>query len=233
MLRVGGFRKNSFIDYPGKIACVLFLGGCNLRCPYCHNPELVLNYLDDSFLFDVENFFRFLKKRRGFLDAVVISGGEPTLQDKIFGLCERIKQFGYRIKLDTNGSRPQKIESLLKAGLLDYVAMDIKTVFEHYYPLISKDRNPEPYYRSIDCIMGSGIPFEFKTTCIEGLVDDAVVESISRLIEGANLYALQKFIPDKVLDPGYFQKNPQRFTDSDLKRFRSIASGFVKQCIVR
>lgn len=123
---IGGWQKNTIIDYPGKVSCVLFLSGCNFSCPYCHNPNLVkVDGLPSCFL-DEQTVLNFLEKRRGFLGGVVISGGEPTLQRDLFVLCKRIKQIGYPVKLDTNGSRPEVLKRLLKEGLVDYIAMDIK-----------------------------------------------------------------------------------------------------------
>ena len=135
-MRIGGLQKNSLIDYPGKISSVIFLSGCNFDCPFCHNPDLVrgcLSYTADLCSPDV---CQFLKQRRGFLDGVVISGGEPTLDENLMDFCESIKQLGYPIKLDTNGSRPRILKQLIDDGLIDYIAMDLKQI-RFYMPLTS------------------------------------------------------------------------------------------------
>jgi len=132
---IGGLHKNSLIDYPGKISCVIFLSGCNFDCPYCHNPELAkgrslsTGYLSEDLIFD------FLGSRKGFLDGVVVSGGEPTLQKGLISFCEKIRLMDYPVKLDTNGSRPEVIKKLIDEDLVNYIAMDIKTDPSHYTPL--------------------------------------------------------------------------------------------------
>ena len=131
---IGGWQKNSFIDYPEKISCVLFVSGCNFDCPYCFNPDLVRN--NPKNILDLTRIYDFLENRKGLLDGVVISGGEPTLHNELFLLCKNIHQMGYPIKLDTNGSRPQVIKKLIDAGMIDYIAMDIKTDPFNYSPLI-------------------------------------------------------------------------------------------------
>ena len=150
----GGIQKNSFIDFPGKISCVLFLAGCNFRCPFCHNPELVKRDRFSSY-FDEQAVYRFLEQRKDFLDGVVISGGEATIQKGLFDLCKRIKKIGYPIKLDTNGSRPNVLKRLIDEGYVDYIAMDIKTDPFQYFPLITTDDKPEKILSSIQIIKES------------------------------------------------------------------------------
>ncbi|MBW1769313.1 MAG: anaerobic ribonucleoside-triphosphate reductase activating protein, partial [Deltaproteobacteria bacterium] len=135
----GGLQKSSLIDYPGKLSCVLFLSGCNFDCPYCHNPGLVKGRFSDHAQFEEKTVYDFLEKRRGFLDGVVVSGGEPTLQKDLVSLCEKLKEMGYPVKLDTNGSRPQVLRSLIDEGLVDYIAMDIKTDLLRYSSFIKND----------------------------------------------------------------------------------------------
>ena len=144
-MRIGGLQKNSLIDYPGKVSCVLFLSGCNFDCPYCHNPDLVRGSLSCHPFLDEKAVYEFLKRRKRFLDGVVISGGEPTLNKNLFRLCEKIKQIGYPLKLDTNGSQPQVIKRLINEGLVDYIAMDIKTDPLHYSPYNSKRLRSRSY----------------------------------------------------------------------------------------
>jgi len=230
---LGGLQKNSFIDYPGKICSVLFLSGCNFDCPYCHNPALVKDRPVISPPVDTETVYEFLESHRVFLDGVVISGGEPTLHKDIADLCEKIKQMGYKVKLDTNGSRPQVIKMLNHEGLVDYIAMDIKTDPFKYSPISKEDNTPEQILSSIEIIMEANLPHEFKTTCIKPLVDESVIETIAHLIEGSDLYALQRFRKTEVLHPEFFEENEYRIEEDELLHLKSVAEPWVKRCIIR
>ena len=163
MVSLGGLQKSSLIDFPGKVSCVLFFSGCNFDCPYCHNPDLV-NGSGEPASFDEKSVHGFLEKRKGLLDGVVISGGEPTLQSDLVSLCEKVKRMGYSVKLDTNGSRPQALKRLIKDGLLDYIAMDIKTDPACYSPFTRGETHPDDIFSSIGIIMDSGLAYEFRTT---------------------------------------------------------------------
>lgn len=231
-MRIGGMQKNSFIDFPGKVSCVLFAAGCNFDCPYCHNPQLVrgnggVASIEESEVLD------FLAARRGFLDGVVISGGEPALQDDLVEFCERIREMGYPIKLDTNGSRPRMIEELIKRGAVDYVAMDLKTDPEGYAPLIQKKMDPESIVESVHLIMDSGLDYEFKTTCVKPLINETVIGTICRIIQNARLYVLQQYHPAEILHPEFFEAADRLFSDQALERLRSAAAPWVRECIVR
>ena len=149
-MNFGGIQKNSFIDYPGKLSCVIFLSGCNFNCPYCHNPSLVKGSAECPASLRGDGLYGFLESRRDFLDGVVISGGEPTLQKNLVKLCETIKGLGYSVKLDTNGSRPGDLKHLIDSGLVDYIAMDIKTDPENYNPLIGENCDPTDLLSSIN-----------------------------------------------------------------------------------
>ncbi len=232
---LGGIQKNSFIDFPGKISAVLFFSGCNFRCPYCHNPELVKNQSACPVFTDEEWILQFLKKRKGFLDGVVISGGEPTIHHGLFKLCRKLKALGYPIKLDTNGSRPEVIRRLIVEGLVDYIAMDIKTDLDHYCSVVHPRFNPKTLLESIQIIMDSGIGYEFRTTCTRPLVNENVIGCISRMIEGSRLYVLQRFRKERVLEPGFFYCNANAFvmSDAELALLQSIAKPWVHSCIVR
>ncbi len=230
---IGGLHKNSLIDYPGKISCVIFLSGCNFDCPYCHNPELAKGRSLGSDFLSEDLIFDFLGSRKGFLDGVVISGGEPTLQNGLISFCKKIRLMGYPVKLDTNGSRPEVISKLIDEGLINYIAMDIKTDPSHYTPLIKNNCSLDKILSSIRIIMESEIDYEFRTTCIKSLVDEETVEIISHLINGSKLYALQQFSKTDVLHPEFFKDNTDIYQDDELMQLKSVANQWVNKCIVR
>jgi pyruvate formate lyase activating enzyme len=230
---LAGIQKNSFIDYPGKLSCVCFLSGCNFDCPYCHNPDLVKGGASSPSGWDETQFLRFLEARQGFLDGVVISGGEPTLNSDLIFLCEKIKDLGYPVKLDTNGSRPQVIEALIGRGLVDYMAMDIKTDPVYYPKFIQRNCDPDSILRSIGIIMESGLSYEFRTTCVRPIVDAGIIESIAKIIQGASVYALQKFNDVEVLHPEFFQGVEAAYGDKEMAFFKSIAEPWVQICVIR
>jgi len=229
----GGFQKNSFIDYPGKVSCVLFLSGCNFSCPFCHNPDLAKGCHEYHETMAEEGIYNFLKTRREFLDGVVISGGEPTLQKDLFQLCERIKNLGYSVKLDTNGSRPNEVKNLINEGLVDYVAMDIKTDPIYYNPTIKKGANGQDIITSIQIIMESAKAYEFRTTCVKPLTNEKIIEGIARIIKGASLYALQEFRKTEVLNPECFQEPGSWYTEDEIMNFKTIVEPWVQECVVR
>jgi pyruvate formate lyase activating enzyme len=233
IMHLGGLQKNSLIDYPGKLACVLFLSGCNFSCPYCHNPDLASGRLPGNAFPDQKAVYDFLESRKGFLGGVVISGGEPTLDKGLFLLCEKIKRMGYPIKLDTNGSQPQVITQLIDEGLVDYIAMDIKTDPFRYSPLIVKDYDPTQILASIHTIMETAKAYEFRTTCVKPIVDEQSIEEISKTIRGATLYVLQHFRNGRVLHPEYFVKNQGIYEGDELRHLKLIAEQWVKKCIIR
>lgn len=230
---IGGIQKTSLIDYPGNISCVLFTAGCNFECPYCHNPDLVrrtaARQMDPAAVFD------FLKKRKPLLDAVVITGGEPTLHPDIVDFCREIKSIGYPIKLDTNGTRPKVLNTLLSQRLLDFIAMDVKTAIDRYVPHIVGQYNSADLRESVAAILHSGLDHEFRTTCVKPIVDSAAIMEIARLISGANRYALQMAVLDNraVLKPAFFASFDRRIGNKDMAGFRAIAADFVKTVVIR
>lgn len=232
-MRIAALQKNSFIDYPGKLSCVLFLPGCNFTCPYCHNPSLVrLESSGDALT--LEEVFDFLEKRRGMLEGVVLTGGEPTLQADLPELCRRIRKRGYPVKLDTNGSRPERLKVLIAEGLIDFIAMDLKTAPERYAPLIWPNARPEAIRESVRAILASGIPHEFRTTAVVPPVDAAAMEEIAALIEGADRYVLQRFSDARVLRPDFFSSEAGRgATEAELATFQSIVAPRVGECEIR
>ena len=232
-MRIGGLQKVSLIDYPGKVSCVIFLLGCNFDCPYCHNPELVKRDLWKGHFLSKSEILEFLKRRIGLLDGVVLSGGEPTLHEGLSSLCKKIKRSGYSIKLDTNGSRPEVIKRLIDDGLVDYIAMDIKTDPVDYAPLIAKNCNPYHIIASIKAIMESGLAYGFRTTCVKPIVNSHVIRKIAKIIKGATLYVLQRFHNGRVLHPEFFRQTGAEFSEDEIIGLKSIAEPWVKKCIVR
>jgi pyruvate formate lyase activating enzyme len=229
----GGLQKNSLIDYPGKVSCVLFASGCNFRCPYCHNPELVKGAAECASRPNGNGIYDFLQRRKGLLDGVVISGGEPTLQKNLFSVCDRIKKMGYPVKLDTNGSRPATVKKLIDESLVDYIAMDIKTDPFHYSPLIKEDCNPNNILSCIEIIMGASVAYEFRTTCVKQIVRADTIMNIVKIIKGSMLYALQQFHPGEVLDPNYLRSTDAAYDEFELMYLKSLAEPWVQKCIVR
>lgn len=229
----GGIQKNSFIDYPEKVSCVLFRSGCNFRCPYCHNPGMVNASGKHNLRLCEKDIFDFLEKQKKFLDGVVISGGEPTLDNDLFLICRKIKALGYPIKLDTNGSRPDVLKRLIEERLIDYIAMDIKTHLSNYHLLTRKDFDTQCIFTSIRTIMASSLPYEFRTTCLKPFVDSDIIEKISDMISGSHVYVLQRFYDKNVLDPGFFKGENFGYSDTQLAAFQSIAMSRVKTCMIR
>ena len=230
---IGGLLKNSMIDYPGKLSCGIFLSGCNFDCPYCHNPELARGCSVHRADLDPGDVYRFIETRKGFLDGVVISGGEPTLQDDLFDLCRHIKNMGYPVKLDTNGSRPRVIKKLIAEGLVDYIAMDLKTDPIRYATYIKSDCKPSAILSSIEVIMESTIAYEFRTTCVKPIVTGQIIENICRLIKGARMYALQRFHKSEMLHPEFFKETNYEYSDDELIQLKAVAAPWVKQCLIR
>jgi pyruvate formate lyase activating enzyme len=232
-MRFGGLQKYSLIDFPGKVSCVLFLSGCNFDCPYCHNPDLVRGEQLCSSSMDEAEIYAFLERRKGLLDGVVISGGEPTLVENLAPLCEKIKGMGYHVKMDTNGSRPKVIKRLTDESLVDYIAMDIKTAPSRYATLIKKEYDSNDIRTSIRIIMDSSLPHEFRTTCVKPFVDRHIIEHLVRIVSGAHLYVLQRFNNTRILHPEFFKEAEPGYDMDELMLMKSIAEPWVKECIVR
>ncbi|HYQ60999.1 MAG TPA: anaerobic ribonucleoside-triphosphate reductase activating protein, partial [Desulfatiglandales bacterium] len=226
---IGGLQKTSLIDFPGKVSCVCFVSGCNFRCPYCHNPDLV--DLPAKPFIDESSFLALIRERQGFLDGVVISGGEPTLQKDLPAFVSRIKREGYAVKLDTNGSHPKMIRELLEKRLLDYIAMDVKTDPSLYPLYMQREIDPSDICSSIKLIMASGIPYEFRTTCVRPIVSEETVQSIGRLIQGSFLYVLQQFNRTRVLQPDFFERGKAGYDQEEMMHLKSIAEPWVEKCI--
>jgi pyruvate formate lyase activating enzyme len=231
-MKISGIEKNSFIDFPKKIACTIFTQGCNFRCPYCHNPDLIPASNKTNRLFDTQYIFSFLERRKKFIQGVVITGGEPTLQDDILLFCEKIKGMGYKIKLDTNGSNPEILSALFEKKLIDFVSMDIKTNLENYNAFLEKN-SPDIQLnieRSIQLIKEKISLYEFRTTCTKFFIDKAIIKNIGKMIKGASLYTLQQCSRKiKVLDNEFLKQDNNFFFDEQIFELKNIVNSYVKR----
>ena len=201
---IGGLQKSSLIDYPEKISAIIFTQGCNFKCPYCHNPELIKFSTDSSI--DESVLFNFLKTRINKLDAVVITGGEPTLHKGLPEFIKQIKDLGFLVKLDTNGTNPEMLQELLDKKLIDYVAMDIKAPIERYPEIVCAKVDAEAVLKSIEILKSSEVDFEFRTTVVKSQLLHEDFEKIGELINGSEKYYLQKFVPTKVLNEEFLKE---------------------------
>ncbi len=225
----GGFTPFTLIDYAGKTACIVFTVGCNFRCPYCHNPELVDETAEETFS---EAFvLSFLEKRRGILDGLVITGGEPTMHGDLLPFIAKVKQLGFLVKLDTNGTNPSLLRDALEKKLVDYVAMDVKAPLSSYYKTVGRPVNTDALKESIDILLNASIPYEFRTTVVKALLSPEDLEEIVREISGAKRYYLQKFIPSNILNPQF--KRKVTYTDEEFEQFQKTAQKYVAYCGIR
>ena len=215
-MKINGLQKLTLLDYPEKTACTVFLAGCNLRCPFCHNSRLVefeeVEELDDSVLFS------YLEKRGGLLDGVCITGGEPLLRKEFPSLLERIKALGFDVKLDTNGTLPSALEEVIKQGLVDYVAMDIKNSPEKYPLTVGvPDFDISPILKSVELLKSSGVKHEFRTTLIKGFHEKEDIEKIGQWLGKSERWFLQKFVDSgEILSPG-LEALPDEISQNYLK----------------
>jgi pyruvate formate lyase activating enzyme len=229
-VKIGGFQKVSLIDYPGLISAIVFLQGCNFRCPYCHNSELVIPRLFQPCLSEKE-VLEFIRRRQGKLDAVVISGGEPTIQDDLIDFIRKIKKIGYAVKLDTNGSNPQIIKSLLEEELIDYIAMDVKGPGKKYKNITGVTVDENKIRQSIKVIIQSGIAYEFRTTIVKGKLTENDILETGMMIAGARRYVLQKFVPVKTIDKKFLKEG--NYSDDELERIKKHLEKEIPSVIVR
>lgn len=207
MVEIKGLEKFAPKDYPGHIAATVFIGGCNFRCPFCHNSDLVLNP-DSLHSFPVEYLLSFFDSRKGWLEAVCVSGGEPLIHSDIEALLRIFKERKLSVKLDTNGAFPERLAALIGEGLLDCVAMDIKTSPEKYRMATASDVNPSTILQSVEIIRNSGLDYIFRTTAVPGLVDSYDLAVIARLLEGSEMFQLQQFVPVNTIDKSLEKTKP-------------------------
>ncbi len=226
---IGGFQKFSLIDYPGKMCAIIYARGCNFRCPYCHNPELVLpeKYSQEISL---DSVMFFLKRRRGLLDAITISGGEPSIHKDLVDLISKIKHLGYHVKLDTNGSNPEMVQKVIENKLIDYIAMDIKAPLEKYKNVVKQPVQTALIEKSINLILKSKINYEFRTTVDWNLLDENDLFTIAHTIQGANLYYLQKLNQNR---KGPFDRQELPVKNKELQRIAENLTIYVNACIIR
>lgn len=226
---IHGLLKLTLLDYPGKVACTIFAGGCNFRCPFCHNASLVLTQKMDVPLTDTE-IFSFLEKRTGILDGVCLSGGEPLMQKDAHDLLKKIKAMGYSVKLDTNGYFPDKLKEIILAGTVDYVAMDIKNCEEKYAATCGlKTIDLSRIKESIDFLLSEKIQFEFRTTVVREFHDESSFEGISKLIDGAENYYIQSFVSsDNMIGTGF-----SGYTKEELEHYADFVRPYVKNVLIR
>jgi len=230
---IGGIQKMTLIDYPAKVAAIIFTIGCNFRCRFCYNTRLVEPKLfKENEIISEKTIFDFLKTRIGKLDAIVITGGEPTLQKDLAVFIRKIKKMGFLVKLDTNGTNPDSLKKLLAEKLLDYVAMDIKNELnrEDYQKVVQEDIDIEKIKGSIKILMNSNIDYEFRTTVAPGITKENIL-NIAKYIKGAKKYYLQEFQDMDVIDNDCKQKGWLK--EDDLNSIALEISNIVEECKVR
>ncbi len=242
----------TLIDYPDKVAATVFLFGCNFRCPYCHNPELVDPDWENSdgririaraqgaeARFSDADFFKFLRERIGFLDGVCITGGEPTIHSDLPKFIQKIKKSGFLVKLDTNGSNPEMLKNLVKNNLVDFIAMDIKTSilkYEKVYPVKSREAGAAEQLfngvkKSINIIKNSNQDYEFRTTVVPGIVEEKDIQEMAELLKGSKKIALQQFRNQKVLNKEFETLQP--YSKKTLKEFKKILEKYIPKVELR
>jgi pyruvate formate lyase activating enzyme len=228
-MKIGGFQKVSLIDYPGRVSATVFTQGCNFRCPFCHNPELVDPERFEPVL-DEEEILGFLDRRRGKLDGVSITGGEPTLQPDLAAFSGRLKKMGFLVKIDTNGSRPEVLADLVDRRRIDFVAMDVKGPLKKYGVLTGVGDSGPAIRESIGRIMASGLPYEFRTTVVPSLLTERDFREIGKLVENAACFVLQKYARTKQLDPAF---PPAGVAPPSLERCAEILKRHVSRVRIR
>ena len=229
-MKIAGLIKSSLIDYPGKIAAVVFTQGCNFRCGFCHNPDLIsAAFPKGTKQYEEDEIFTFLEKRMGKLDGVVITGGEPLFQPDLEQLITKIKQLGFLVKLDTNGSSPERLKAMLDSGLIDYVAMDIKGPLEKYVEICSYP-NKKVIQDSIDIVMKNSVPYEFRTTVLPAYHDISDFQKIGKMIKGAKKYTIQGFRSLITLDRSL--RDGKSFPITDLAKIKDAISPYVEEVFI-
>lgn len=229
-MQIKGVQKLSLIDYPGKLCATLFVPGCDFRCGYCYNSKLVLHPEELPTIPD-EEILGFLNERKGFLDAVCFSGGEPCLQENLAGFIEKIKSVDYLVKIDTNGSCPERLTEWLSKNLIDYIAMDIKAPFDKYEEAAGVKLNIEKIKESVNILKNSKIDHEFRTTVVPGLLGPDDLIKIAEMLRPAKKYVLQQFLPKTCIDKSFEEKRP--YSEDQLKEFQKMLKPYFETCELR
>lgn len=228
----GGLQKTTLVDYPGKIAATIFTVGCNFRCPYCHNPELVLpDLIAKQPRITEEEILNFLSDRKGLLQGICITGGEPTLQPDLISFLRKVKAMGYLIKLDSNGSQPKILNDIIQNHLVDYLAMDIKTIPQKYSLVTFGEVTVDNILDSINLIKNSNLDYEFRTTVAPEIVSREDILQIVNLIKPARAYFLQTFKGIKTLDPRF--QHLSAISEEELKALIIQIKPFFNYCDLR
>lgn len=228
-MRIHGFQKTTLLDYPGHVAATVFVGGCNFRCPFCHNGQLVLDAAGQPVIPE-EEVLAYLKKRRGVLEGVCITGGEPTLQEDLAVFIRSLKDLGYLVKLDTNGYRPEVLGYLLQEGLLNYVAMDIKATSKKYSLAAGMSAFQfEQIMESIRLLMKGMVPYEFRTTVVKGIHVAEDFEEIGKMLQGCSSYYLQGFREsDTMIGEGF-----EAFSQEEMEKMAHLARKYIDRVMLR
>lgn len=226
---IAGLQNLSLVDFPGYLASTVFVQGCNFRCGYCQNPDLVT--LDKPFKFPEQRIFDLVTRRKKMIEGIVISGGEPSIYDDLPVFAKRIKEQGFKVKLDTNGSNPDQLEQMFRDRLLDYVALDLKTSFPKYNLVTDRPDIEEAVSESIRFIMLSTVPYEFRITCVPGIVEEEDIRLMGEHIKGAGKCCLQQFRPQVTYDKCFQDVKP--YDREVLLKFRGILDEFVGSVEIR
>lgn len=227
---IKGFQGTSVLDFPGRIASLVFYGGCNLSCGFCHNPTLIDDF-DQYPDMPVEALLDALQQRLGFIDGVVISGGEPTLAPTLSSTLSQIKQMGLAIKLDTNGLRPDVVARLMEQQLLDYVALDVKTSPERYGELHHRPVALGELKKTVDLLLSGDVEYEFRTTCVPGLVEEKDIRNMAKLLDGGRRWILQQYVAEHAMDAAMQQCGV--FSPQVLHSYADVARTHVQQVELR
>ena len=230
-MRIGGYQKLTLIDFPGTIATTVFTVGCSFRCPFCHNPELVLRAQFPAPNKMEQEFFKHLEKRKGKLEGVCITGGEPTIQPDIIEFIRKVRKMGFLVKLDSNGTRPDVLRQVFKEKLVDFVAMDIKNTPEKYSETVGLTADIERIKLSVQLIMNSGVPYEFRTTVVPGLHRQEDFLEIGKWLKGAKSYFLQEYRDGILLDPNLRKKTNGK--KINLEKIRKSLTPFFEKVGIR
>ncbi|HBG81457.1 TPA: anaerobic ribonucleoside-triphosphate reductase activating protein [candidate division CPR2 bacterium] len=223
---ISGLEKTTLIDYPGKIAATIFTYGCNFRCGFCHNPDLVIGKKEDRPIITEEEILTFLKKRKGILEGVCITGGEPTIHKDLPTFINKIKKIGLNVKLDSNGTNPEMLKELIENNLIDYIAMDIKNSLSEYNLTTNTSVDTGKIKESIKIILSSGLHYEFRTTLLPRLHNKTALDEIGRLLKGAKKYTLQGFRPGITISKSF--ETEKIFSKEDLIELKMVLKKYVK-----